>query len=60
MPVSQPSCPAFGGPDLAGLYVTTAWENMTEAQRAAEPLAGHVLHARYGGVAGQPASPFAG
>jgi sugar lactone lactonase YvrE len=60
VPVSQPSCPAFGGPDLADLYVTTAWENMTEAQRAAEPLAGHVLRTRYGGVAGQPASTFGG
>jgi sugar lactone lactonase YvrE len=60
VPVSQPSCPAFGGPDLADLYVTTAWEDMTEAQRAGEPLAGHVLRTRYGGVAGQPTSTFGG
>jgi sugar lactone lactonase YvrE len=60
VPVSQPSCPAFGGPDLADLYVTTAWEDMTEAQRAAEPLAGHVLRTRYRSVAGQPASTFGG
>jgi sugar lactone lactonase YvrE len=60
VPVSQPSCPAFGGPDLADLYLTTAWEDMTEVQRAAEPLAGHVLRTRYGGVAGQPPSTFSG
>jgi sugar lactone lactonase YvrE len=60
VPVSQPSCPAFGGPDLDELFVTTAWENMTEAQRAAEPLAGHVLHTRVEGVRGQPAGQFGG
>ena len=27
VPVSQPSCPGFGGPDLDQLYVTTAWED---------------------------------
>ena len=58
VPVSQPSCPAFGGPDLGELFVTTAWENMTQAQRAAEPLAGHVLHTRVEGVRGQPAGQF--
>jgi sugar lactone lactonase YvrE len=65
VPVSQPSCPALGGPDLADLYVTTAWEDMTPAQRAAEPLAGHVLCIRAGdagidGVRGQPAGRFGG
>ena len=60
VPVSQPSCPAFGGPDLGELFVTTAWENMTQAQRAAEPLAGHVLHTRVEGVRGQPAGQFGG
>ena len=60
VPVSQPSCPAFGGPDLADLYVTTAWQDMTEPQRAAEPLVGHVLRTRYRGVVGQPVSAFGG
>ena len=54
VPVSQPSCPAFGGAGLADLYVTTAWEGMTPAQRAAEPLAGHLLRTRVEGV-GRPA-----
>jgi hypothetical protein len=40
--------------------VTTAWENMTGAERAAEPMAGHVLHTRVDGVAGQPAGRFGG
>jgi len=70
VPVSQPSCPALGGPDLADLYVTTAWEDMTQEQRAAEPLAGHLLRARANGagpegagldgVRGQPAGQFGG
>jgi sugar lactone lactonase YvrE len=60
VPVSQPSCPAFGGPDLEDLYVTTAWEDMTQAQRAAEPLAGHLLHTRVEEVRGQPAGQFGG
>jgi hypothetical protein len=33
---------------------------MTPAQRAAEPLAGHLLRTRVEGVAGQPAAAFAG
>ncbi len=60
VPVVQPSCPAFGGPGLSDLYVTTAWENMTEAERDADPLAGHVLHTRVDGVHGLPAGRFGG
>lgn len=60
VPVSQPSCPAFGGAGLGDLYVTTAWEDMPEAQRAAEPLAGHVLHTRVDGVRGLPVGQFGG
>lgn len=47
-PVSQPTCPAFGGAGLDVLYVTSAWQGMTTGQRDAEPLAGHVLHTRPG------------
>jgi sugar lactone lactonase YvrE len=43
LPVSRPTCAGFGGPDLSQLYVTSAWEELDAAQRAAEPLAGHVL-----------------
>lgn len=48
VPVSQPTCPAFGGAQLDELYLTSAWQGMTTGQRAAEPLAGHVLHTRPG------------
>jgi sugar lactone lactonase YvrE len=48
VPVSQPTCPAFGGPGLDELYLTSGWQDLTAGQRAAEPLAGHVLHARSG------------
>jgi sugar lactone lactonase YvrE len=57
--VSQPTCPAFGGPDLSDLYLTTAWQGLDERQRAAEPLAGHLLRTRPG-AAGLPAGVFAG
>jgi sugar lactone lactonase YvrE len=42
-PVSRPTCPTFGGPDLARLFVATAWEGMDDAERSAEPWAGHLL-----------------
>jgi sugar lactone lactonase YvrE len=59
VPVSQPTCPGFAGPDLAVLYLTTAWQGLDPAQQAAEPLAGHVLRATPG-VSGQPAGRYAG
>jgi sugar lactone lactonase YvrE len=43
VPVSRPTSCAFGGPDLADLYVTTASRGMTDAERAAEPMAGRLL-----------------
>ena len=48
MPVSQPTSCTFGGDDLSDLFVTSAWEGMTEKQRAAEPLAGSVFRLRPG------------
>lgn len=42
---AQTSCPAFGGPDLATLYCTTALEGMDAAARAANPNAGKTLAA---------------
>ena len=48
VPVSQPTCPAFGGAELHELYVTSAWQGMTADERDTEPLAGHVLHTRPG------------
>ena len=43
LPVRRPTCCAFGGPDLATLYVTTASQKMSAAELAAEPLAGALL-----------------
>jgi sugar lactone lactonase YvrE len=59
VPVSRVSCPGFGGPDLADLYVTTAWEGMSVQERVAQPLAGHILRTR-AGVKGRVASRFGG
>jgi sugar lactone lactonase YvrE len=59
LPVSNPTCPAFGGPDLATLYLTTARHRLSPDQLAREPLAGSVL-ALEPGIAGLPAHPFAG
>ena len=59
LPVTNPTCPAFGGPDLATLYVTSARHRMTPEQLAAEPLAGALL-ALDPGVRGLPRGVFAG
>lgn len=40
MPVTQPSSVTFGGADLRTLYITSAWQGMDAAARAADPLAG--------------------
>ena len=40
VPVSQVTCPAFGGPDLKTLFITTANKNMSAEQLAAEKVAG--------------------
>ena len=41
-PVSQTSCPAFGGADLKTLYVTSASKTLSREQLAREPHAGSV------------------
>ena len=53
----QPSCPAFGGPDLSTLFVTTAHQGMTANDRAAAPLSG-ALFRRELGVRGLPEARF--
>jgi sugar lactone lactonase YvrE len=59
LPVSQPTCPGFGGADLGELYVTSAWQDLDAGQRAAEPLAGHVLRIATE-ARGQPVIPYGG
>jgi L-arabinonolactonase len=60
LPVTQPSCPAFGGPGLDRLYVTSARENLSPAARLAQPLAGALFDCDPGGVRGLPEVRFAG
>jgi sugar lactone lactonase YvrE len=50
VPVSQPTSCAFGGPGMSDLYVTSASVGLTEAERAAQPLAGRLLRLRPGPV----------
>ncbi len=57
LPVSNVSSCTFGGPDLRTLFITTAWEGMSETQRQAEPLAGGVFALRTD-VPGQPVHLF--
>jgi sugar lactone lactonase YvrE len=59
LPVSQVTSCAFGGSDLADLYVTSAWAGLEEQQRRAEPVAGGVFRLRPG-VCGLPVRGFAG
>lgn len=59
LPVSQPTCCCFGGPDFGTLFVTSATQRLTEAELAAQPLAGSVFAFRPG-VTGLPESAFGG
>jgi sugar lactone lactonase YvrE len=43
LPVSQPTCVCFGGPDLNWLAVTTAHATLSEPERRQQPLAGHLF-----------------
>lgn len=53
VPVSQVTCPAFGGKDLKTMFITTANKNMSAEQLAVEKVAGG-LFAIDVDVAGQP------
>ena len=46
LPVANCTKPAFGGPDLRTLYVTTAWKGLSKEQISAQPLAGGLFAAR--------------
>jgi sugar lactone lactonase YvrE len=48
LPVRRPTSVAFGGPDLADLFVTTASIHLSDSERHAQPLAGRLLHLRPG------------
>jgi sugar lactone lactonase YvrE len=57
VPTAQCTCCAFGGPGLHQLYVTTATEGWTDAQRRADPAAGLVYRIDTGAT-GRPAAMF--
>lgn len=59
MPVERPTSCAFGGADLATLYVTSAWDGLSAEARARQPLAGG-LFAFEPGVTGLPLPLFQG
>jgi sugar lactone lactonase YvrE len=59
LPVEQPTACAFGGEDLAILYITTATKGLSAQSLAKQPLAGSVLSFR-AGVAGSPMPMFGG
>ena len=44
VPVSQVTCPVFGGKDFKRLFLTTANKNLTDDQLAAEKVAGGVFY----------------
>jgi sugar lactone lactonase YvrE len=59
LPVTLVTSCAFGGPDLADLYITTARHRLTAAEAAEQVIAGGVFVCRPGPV-GRPAFLFAG
>ncbi len=56
VPVSQVTCPAFGGPDLKTMFITTAAKNLSDAQLADEKHAGSLFAIELD-VAGQAETP---
>lgn len=59
LPVQRPTCPAFGGPDLDRLYVTSATIGLDDKALAMQPCAGGLL-LMSPGVSGLAERPFAG
>jgi L-arabinonolactonase len=59
VPVAKPTCVAFGGADLATLFITTSRLDCPAELLAREPHAGSLFAVRPG-VKGMIDSPFAG
>ncbi len=59
LPVTQPSCCCFGGPDLSTLYITTATQRLAPEILEQQPLAGSLL-AIDPGVQGLPEAMYRG
>lgn len=43
LPVTQPTMPVFGGPDMKTIFITSASQNLSEDELASQPLAGALL-----------------
>lgn len=59
LPVTHPTMPCFGGPDLKTLYITSLRENFTPEQLDATPLAGGLFEVELD-VAGTPVAHYRG
>jgi sugar lactone lactonase YvrE len=57
VPVQRVTACTFGGPELDTLYITTAWNNLTPDERAAQPQAGDLFQFQPG-VKGMAESRF--
>ncbi len=60
VPVERPTSCAFGGPDLATLFVTSARAGLDEDARARQPDSGRVFSVSGLGVHGLPCQPYCG
>jgi len=59
LPVTNVTSCCFGGPEGSTLFITTSQQGLSAEQQAAEPDAGRIFRVEPG-VAGPPATPFAG
>jgi sugar lactone lactonase YvrE len=59
VPASHVTSAIFGGPDLTDLYITCAWSELTDEERAEQPHAGSLFGIRTG-FRGYPPAEFAG
>jgi sugar lactone lactonase YvrE len=59
LPVSNPTCPCFGGPDLRTIYVTSLRHDLPADVLTAKPASGGIVALQVD-VAGVPVSRFAG
>lgn len=59
LPVTQPTMPAFGGPDMKTLFITTARQKLDDVALASQPLAGGLLAVSVD-IPGHPVYPFGG
>ena len=59
LPMTQPTCCAFGGPDLTTLFISSASQNIAPDILAAQPMAGALVSIEVG-VRGLPEPRYAG